>query len=91
MKKTILASAFALTLLGTSCLGPNNAQNKVNNWNAEVTEHNWLNEILFIIPLGFVQQLAWLGDVIIFNTIEYWGGENPVSDPGDFPESFSNG
>ena len=89
MRKAIMGTVLA-GLLFSSCLGPNNAQRSVNNWNASVTDMNWLNEILFLIPLGFVQNIAWLGDIVIFNTIAYWG-ENPISDPGDFPRSFSNG
>ena len=90
MRKAILAGALASALALSSCLGPNNAQNAVNNWNARITEQNWLNEVLYIIPFAWVQAFALLGDVIIFNTIGYWG-ENPISDPGDFPDTFTNG
>ena len=91
MRRVILAGALASTLfLAAGCLGPNNAQRGINNWNARVTDMNWLNEVLFIIPLGFVQGIALMGDVLIFNTIDYWSGNNPISDPGEFPESFSN-
>ena len=90
MRKAILATALASTLFASSCLGPNNAQNSINNWNAELTDMNWLNEVLFIIPFAWVQGIFWLGDIVIFNTMEYWSGDNPISAPGDFPASFSN-
>ena len=91
MRKALLACALASSLVAFSCLGPNRAMNKVNNWNATVTDMNWLNEVLFIFPLGFVQSIAYYGDVLIFNTIQYWSGDNPIGDPGTFPESFTNG
>ena len=91
MKKAILATALASSLFVSSCLGPNNAQNAINNWNADLTEMNWLNEVLFIIPFAWVQGIAWLGDIVIFNTIEYWSGDNPIGDPGSFPSTFTNG
>lgn len=78
MKKTFLAAALALTL-ATSCLGPNNAFNGLNNWNHKVTDNKWANEGIFlvlnIIP---VYGLFYLGDIVIFNSIEFWGGKNPI-------------
>lgn len=79
MKKTFLAAACALTLLGTSCLGPNNAFNNLNHWNRNVTDNKWGNEGIFlllnIIP---VYGLFYYGDILIFNSIEFWGGKNPI-------------
>lgn len=78
IKKTLAASALTLGLLAPSCLGPNNAFNGINNWNATATDQDWLNEVIFlglnIIP---VYALALMGDMLIFNTIGYWG-ENPI-------------
>ena len=82
MKKSFLAAALALTMLGTSCLGPNNAFNGLNSWNHRVTDSKWANEGIFlvlnIIP---VYGLFYLGDIIIFNSIEFWGGDNPIDRP----------
>ena len=79
MKKFFLASACALSLLATSCLGPNNAFNNLNHWNQHVTENKWGNEGIFlvlnIIP---VYGLFYYGDILIFNSIEFWGGKNPI-------------
>ena len=88
-KKTIAATLLSASLF-TSCLGPNNLFNSVNNWTAEATDMDVVNEIIF---LGFtiipVYSFAYLGDVLIFNTINYWTGENPIDDPGAFP-GFTN-
>jgi hypothetical protein len=84
MKKLIAAAA--LTLGATGCLGPNNAFNSINNWNAEVSDSDVVNEALFIgmniIP---VYAFAYMGDVLIFNTVEYWSGGNPIDAAGPFP------
>lgn len=82
MKKTLLGAALGLSLLASSCLGPNNAFNSLNHWNKNVTESKWANEGIFlvlnIIP---VYGIAYLGDIVIFNSIEFWGGENPIPAP----------
>ena len=86
MKKTLLAAALALGLSTSSCLGPDHLYDGIKNWNATVTEKDWVNELIFvgmqIIP---VYSFALLGDVLIFNTIHYWSGDNPIDAPGEFP------
>jgi len=85
MKKTLLASLLSLGLLGSSCLGPDNLYSSIKNWNAELSDQDWLNELVFI-GLNFipVYPFALLGDVVILNTIGYWTGDNPITDPGPF-------
>ncbi len=84
MKKLTLVFSLLLVLTTTSCLGPNRAMNSMNSVNSELTESKWLNELLFIIPFYWVGQIALLGDVLIFNSIEWWGGDNPISEPRPF-------
>jgi len=82
MKKTILGAALALGLLGSSCLGPNNAFDSLHHWNKHVTDSKWGNEGIFVLlTIIPVYGVAYLGDIIIFNSIEFWGGENPISPP----------
>ena len=83
MKKSLLAAALGLGLFTSSCLGPNNAFNSVHHWNQNVSEDRWVNEAIHlgcvILPVyGF----AYLGDIVIFNSIEWWGGDNPIDAPG---------
>lgn len=93
MKKLGLAIALCVALFSLGCLGPNRLHDSIRNWNAEVTDQDWLTEVIFlgltIIPVyGF----AYLGDILVVNTIDYWSGTNPISDPGPFPESkFTSG
>ena len=86
MKKALLASLMAVGVSSTSCLGPDNAYNSIKNWNAEVSDQDWLNEVVF---LGFtiipVYGIALFVDHVVLNTVNYWTGDNPVNDPGPFP------
>ena len=90
IKKTLIAGALTAGLLAPGCLGPNNAYNRLANWNAEVTDHDWVNELIFIgLMIVPVYQLWFTGDILIFNTIGYWG-TNPIDPAGPFPESFGD-
>ena len=82
MKKSLLAGALALTVLGSSCLGPNNAFNGLTVWNKKVTDNKWANEGIFLV-LNIIPVYAvfLIGDYIIFNSIEFWGGKNPIDKP----------
>ena len=85
MKKTILALGCAAAMFGTSCIGPNNAFNSINNWNGTVTTSKWLNELIFIVAwIVPVYPIAWIGDVLLFNSVEFWGGEPLIEHPGTF-------
>jgi hypothetical protein len=86
MKKTLLASLLTLGLFGSSCLGPDNLYHSVKNWNADISEQDFINEAVFIgLNIIPVYGFALLGDVIIFNTVTYWSGEDTIKDPGPFP------
>ncbi len=79
MKKLFLGACLALSLTTAGCLGPNNAFNNLHHWNKNVSDSKWINELVFlglnIIP---VYGIFYWGDIIIFNSIEFWGGENPI-------------
>ena len=79
MKKSLVA--FALTAgLFTSCLGSNNAFKNIQNWNSGVSENRWVVQgisfAFWIIP---VYPIVLFADIILFNSIEFWGGDNPIS------------
>lgn len=79
VKCGLLAAALATGLLGASCLGPNKAFNQLNDWNQTVTSSKWGNEAVFLVlNIVPVYGFAYLGDILIFNSIEFWGGTNPM-------------
>jgi len=82
VKKSLLACALTLSLFSSSCLGPDNAFNRLHYWNKNMSENKWGNEAMFVLlTIIPVYGFAYLGDILIFNSIEFWGGENPISPP----------
>ncbi|MBL8804132.1 MAG: DUF3332 family protein [Planctomycetes bacterium] len=79
VKCGLLAAVLATGLFGASCLGPNKAFNQLNAWNQKVTENKWANEAVFIVlNIVPVYGFAYLADIVVFNSIEFWGGKNPM-------------
>lgn len=81
MKKTVtrLALALALTASVSGCYGRFALTHKLHAWNGTVADR-WINSLLFF-GLVVVQaySLCLLGDGLIFNTVEFWSGDNPVA------------
>lgn len=76
MKKTFLAGALACVALTASCLGPNQLFNDLHDWNEEVTDQDWVNEVIFLgLTILPVYSFAYLADIVVLNTIDYWSGE----------------
>ena len=78
MKKS-LPLVLVLTVGLAACYGPFNLTKKLYKWNGDF-DNKWKKEGVFlgcvILPVYF---FATLGDGIIFNSIEFWGGKNPVT------------
>jgi len=57
----------------------------VASWNSELSDSKWINEVVFLglnwVP---VYPLCLMGDYVIFNSVEFWTGDNPISEPKDF-------
>lgn len=84
MKKALYVSLAALTLLGSAvgCIGKNHPFalfTGLHSWNKRASDNEWVNEVLFlalnIIP---VYGLFLFADVLVFNSIDFWTGDNPV-------------
>jgi len=80
MKKVFICIALSSTLLFSSCLGSFSAFNNLKEWNQNVSENKFVNNLVFwglnIIP---VYGLFFFGDAVIFNVIEFWDGSNPIA------------
>jgi hypothetical protein len=70
-------------MLFSSCIGSFALFNKVKTWNQGVG-NKFVNELVFvalnIIP---VYGIAYMADVLVINSIEFWSGENPVASVGE--------
>lgn len=79
MKKVILSIALASTLLLSSCLGSFRLTNKCYTWNKSIGD-KWVNELVFVgLSIIPVYEICLLADAVVFNSIEFWTGNNPVA------------
>src|SRR5476651_110347 len=77
MKKTI-AVVLIIAFFTTGCTGSFNLTRKVYNFHRSQSD-KWSDELCFlIVALIPVYSLATLADAIVFNSIEFWTGKNPV-------------
>ena len=75
----VVTIALCVSLGLSSCIGSFKLTNKVLGWN-EGVGNKFVNELVFIafhiIP---VYELTIVADVLVLNSIEFWSGENLVS------------
>ncbi|MFC1628985.1 DUF3332 family protein [Gemmatimonadota bacterium] len=80
MMKRVTIPALAVILLLSACTGSFTLTNKVSQFN-KTFDNQWVEEVVFlamvIVP---VYELSLLADAVIFNSIEFWTGENPVAE-----------
>lgn len=79
-KLRLITVAMAVSLLCSNCLGSFSAFNGLKDWNQQVSDSKFVNNLLFwglnIIP---VYGVFFIGDTILFNVIEFWSGSNPIA------------
>lgn len=80
-KKWLLAGALAATTLTTpACYGPFNLTQRYHHWNGTV-DGKWGNEAVYFFT-GPIYGFCAFADSLIFNSIEFWTGNNPIAPPG---------
>ena len=73
----ILVSAFML--MQTGCFGSFGLTKEVYKFNSHLGE-KWVKELAFVaLGLCQVYTVAFVADVVILNSIEFWTGSNPVA------------
>ncbi len=81
LSATVLVSFLGMT---TACYGPFNLTRTLHKWNGQVgkagdVEAKWMQEVvflpLFLFPVYFFSALA---DAVVFNSIQFWTGDNPI-------------
>lgn len=81
MKRTIAALVLMafLPLSTTGCFGSFQLTRKVYQFNREVSPDKWIRELVFLALAIFpVYGAATFLDAVIFNSVEFWTGNNPV-------------
>lgn len=84
MKKTSYLVAALLLVCSaptlTSCfVGSYSCLNKMWAWNNSLTDNKYLNAILAYVLAPFEFSIGGLLDPVLFNTIEFWTGSNPLA------------
>lgn len=82
----VIAVVALIGFLGTTtaCYGPFNLTKSLHKWNGQIkgtgqVTDKWMHELVFLgLVILPVYEFAALGDAIIFNSIEFWTGNNPV-------------
>ena len=78
MKKPIAIALVAILLSG--CYGSFQLTKNVYDMNGRVSDNGFVKSVvmvgMFIIP---IYEIAGLADILIFNSLEFWTGENPIS------------
>lgn len=78
----VVAVVVAAGVLISGCYGPFNLTRRLYNWNGQVGTGKWEKEFMFILLAWVpVYGLSILGDAVIFNSMEFWTGNNPVDPP----------
>ncbi len=89
--KRMIASVLVIAFLATGCTGSFNLTRKVNNFHRSQTD-KWADELCFLlVALTPIYGLATFADAIIFNSIEFWTGDNPVTMANAGPRVIQNG
>lgn len=87
--KTLTISIILASTLSISCYGKFALTKKVLDWNGRVTGNPFVNSLimwgLIIIP---VYPIGIMGDVLIFNTIEVFTGDNIIAYNADGSAHF---
>lgn len=89
--KKLVATLVLFTFVLTGCFGSFNLTRKVYQFNKSQGD-KWVQEIVFIVLVVVpVYGLSALADGVVFNSVEFWTGRNPVAANGIKPVMIAKG
>ena len=78
-KTFIVCALLSCSILCSSCIGSFRLWNGMKEWNQGLG-NKFVNELVFIaLNIVPVYGIAYLADVLVLNTIEFWSGSNPMA------------
>ena len=95
IKGRFLALTLAACILGGS-IGCHGGFVLTSKWNGLITSigNKWIRWIVFLV-LSFVYGFTILADAIVFNSVEFWTGSNPVAlnynEKGEYTRTLTSG
>lgn len=88
-RTAVLFSCVLLLLAATGCIGSFELTSGVHDWNMQVGDSRWVREGLFLLLVIVpVYELCLLGDALLFNTIEFWSGDNLLAAAPPLPAAL---
>jgi hypothetical protein len=73
-------AALAIAAMSTACIGTSGLTGKVKKFNLTVVENRYGREGVFLgFQLLYVYRVCLALDLLIFNSIEFWTGTNPIN------------
>jgi len=75
-----ILALLLMTGVLAGCFASMNATQRLRTWTREI-ENRWLGQgtyILLRIPYTGVYGVFGLSDLLLFNSIEFWSGDNPI-------------
>ncbi len=80
MRRACIAVVLASTIAVSGCIGSFSLTNKVYSWNEKATGSKYVNSALFwVLNIVPVYHVTLLVDFVVFNTIEFYSGKNPLA------------
>ncbi|MDR1414564.1 MAG: DUF3332 domain-containing protein [Odoribacteraceae bacterium] len=77
MNMAAIVMIASLTLPG--CIGEFALTRNLHEWNSSVSKHQIVNELIFLGTCWWLYPLFATVDALLLNSIEFWGGTNPVA------------
>ena len=76
----LVISVLLIFSMGTGCIGNFGLSGKVREFNLDVSKDRWGREIVFVVLYVVpVYPFAGFLDILVFNSIEFWTGTNPIN------------
>lgn len=78
--KPLAVAIIGSSVLLTGCIGKFALTDKLYTWNKKVDSNRWINEGIFIVfNIIPVYGISLFADAVIFNSIDWWTGKNPIA------------
>lgn len=69
---------FSACILMSSCMGSFGLTKSVYQFNETMTSNKFVNEVVFFVAGSIVYSVTLFADCVVFNSIEFWTGNNPI-------------
>jgi len=83
MKRGVIALLLVASITGSGCMGSFLVTEKIFAWNKHATGDKFINTaIMWVLMILPIYEGAFVLDLAVLNTIEFWSGKNPMAFSG---------